>query len=127
MVGQSIIEKIHSMSVTMVATREKELKDATAQLSQVSEQCDLYEKAVEVFRSVSTNRRDQLKQRLERLLSYGLTSVFDEKLAVTISYRSWGKSDRVSIMVSDGGPEKEIYGFRGGGLVEVLRSLIKNV
>ena len=119
------IDQMYHVVCTLKKAKVREVERATKELAELAVLQQLLIKCIEVFRSVANNRREVLKARLERLLSYGLQVVFEEPLKLIVEYKKWGASDRVYLNVDDGYVINEIQRFRGGGLVEVTSFLVR--
>lgn len=119
------VDQIYSVVCLLKKAKEQEVERVAKESAELDALQQLLTKCIEVFRSVANNRREVLKARLERLLSYGLQVVYERPYKLIVEYKKWGAGDRVYLNVDDGIVMNEIQRFRGGGLVEVTSFLVR--
>ena len=81
-----------------------------------------------LFRSMSEERQNILRKRIEKLISLGLKAVFEEVFEFRINMAT--KADQVTVRMSvmdSSGLETDILGARGGGLAAVIGVLLQLV
>lgn len=97
---------------------------SAAKLSHAKE-VEIAQKAGDIIRIVADDRRTCMKERVEKLLSYGLTAAFNEPMKAELTYQAWGMSDRISITITDRNVTTQIEDSRGGGVVNIVSFLLE--
>jgi len=108
-----------------IAERGKELQAQFAEL----ESLDItLRKVSALFRSMSEERQNVLRGKIERLVSLGLKAVFQEPFVFTIHMVS--KADQITaqfVLLDKNGVEADILNSRGGGISAVVGALLQIV
>ena len=124
-VDKSQVDKIFEVAGLMCKAKAQEHEKMSRAVVELVDEKDLLERCIEVFRVVANNRREALKVRIEKLLSYGLRVVFEEDYQVMVEYKKWGAGDRVYLKVKDENVVNELQGYRGGALVQITSFLVR--
>lgn len=80
---------------------------------------------VELYKELGGENEQQVLERVQDFVSYGLSAVFGDNYQFITKMRTEGKELKVDFGVNTGGLQTGVVGAKGGGLAEVVSILIQ--
>jgi DNA repair ATPase RecN len=118
--GERLLGKIGALRDEAHAT--------TILIEDAQEQAAVYEQAAALLRSYSTEAAEKLRSDIEKLVTYGVQSVFgDESLSFKVTNRVLRGVQVVEFALVSNGVERPVLGSHGGGVAEVVGFILRVV
>jgi hypothetical protein len=122
------LEQQRGEAMTLASTGQA----LTAEITELSERCTLYERAAHVLTSIGEQRQDQAQRQIESLVTLGLQTIFSEDLSFHLTPGVRSKTPVVDFTVRsrlDDGTivDTDVMHARGGGLAATVGFLLRLV
>lgn len=122
------------LTLTRLATANSRRKELLATIARneaevvrlQAEEAD-WARAADVIRSFSDAHSEHLKEDIERLVSHGLTSVFDEPMQFKVTTRLLRGASSVEFTLVSNEVERPVLGSHGGGVAQVVGFVLRVV
>lgn len=107
---------------------QKQLETLQNTLSTLEAEISNTEEAAVVIGAVETAQQDQLKKKLERLVSYALTVIFERPYRFVVEFDQRGHQTDVTFKVEDEfGNTQSVKDAHGGGILVVVAYILRAI
>lgn len=107
------------------------LSTSEAEVGELKTYLDVLDRVLEVLRALSDLKREEMRLKIENLVTFGLRTVFKEHLTFKIVPSERAKQSTMELKITSEVNGKEvdtdIIGAHGGGLVQVIALLLRIV
>jgi len=106
----------------------KQLADLDADVIRFTQSVEMSEEAAVVIGAVEKTQQDQLKQKLEKLVSYALTVIFERPYQFLVDFETRGQQSEARFMVVDErGSSQGLKDAHGGGIMVVVAYILRAI
>lgn len=105
---------------------KKELESLKLNLNSFQLKINDHEDAAVALQQLSASQQDTLKLKLERIITYALSTIFSKKYLFKVDFSQHGQQSQVLFLVEDElGNVQDIKSAHGGGLLVVAAFLLR--
>lgn len=106
----------------------KQLRELDSDVLQYSQAVTDSEEAAVVVGAVEKTQQDQLKQKLEKLVSYALTVIFERTFKFVVDFDSRGQQSEAKFLILDeNGVTQPVKDAHGGGILVVVAYILRAI
>lgn len=107
---------------------QKQLDGLSLQVSQLQSKLSDNEEAAIVVGAVEKAQQDQLKQKLEKLVSYALSVIFEKQYKFVVDFDQRGQQSEATFMIIDElGNAQNVKEAHGGGIIVIVAYILRAI